>query len=576
MTTPSFAERQAFADADKARKEVATEVTTIRRELEAQGLKPKDIQNNPRLLAAQAKLEEAKSAAGLLTTAQSLEILNRKGVGPKAADTRLASAQTKARDAAREAAYAAGRETPGYAEEMYWNQTVRNADPNVVPTVTPPPGYRWRFIRATGPQSMNRWELEASKEARERDNVGVLGGFRPWEFDPNTNSFVFVPNQFTPAETVGRFQPPARGGVATPAGTTMRLPTTASVIDGGGSVGSFPISGNAVDTGEYTYDDEFDRELAGGFTQNNTNTANVYAQFLKDQANLQTVEQRQSARAMLSALLRQFFFAEDADFINQALAAAEPDIVLGLQPETILLRMENYDDPNSLFSRRFTGNVKLRKEGIEPLSPAEYLQQESRYREVLSTRGLGELASRSTFGDLIGNQVSPFELEDRVTKVFDVYDSADAGLKTELQSTLKLDPLTTRTSVAKALLLGDKGATELQRQVRTAEVGVEARARGLQTTSAEELARMGVTREQARAGFEQIALTQPRLTQLSEMYTGATPDAAGLQQELEREQFQGMQSQRRRRLAEQETAAFMGQSGTAGSQSLARRRAGSI
>ena len=282
MTTPSFAERQAFADADKARKEALAEVTAIRRGLEEKGLTPKQIQNNKQLLAAQAKLEEAKSAAGLLTTAQSLEILNKSGVGPKAADTRLANAQTKARDAAREAAYAAGRQTPAYAEEMYWNQTVRNADPNMPPTVTPPPGYRWRFIRATGPQSMNRWELEASREARERDNVGALGGFRPWEFDPNTNSFIFVPNQFTPAETVERFQPPARGGVATPVGSTMRLPTTASLVDGGGSLGSFPVNSNVVGTGEYTYDDEFDRQLAGEFSGNGSND-DAYTNFLRQQ-----------------------------------------------------------------------------------------------------------------------------------------------------------------------------------------------------------------------------------------------------------------------------------------------------
>jgi hypothetical protein len=36
-----------------------------------------------------------------------------------------------------------------------------------------------------------------------------------------------------------------------------------------------------------------------------------------------------------------------------------------------------------------------------------------------------------------------------------------------------------------------------------------------------------------------------------------------------------MQSQRRKRLAEQEQASFMGQSGTAGAQSLGRRRTGS-
>jgi hypothetical protein len=311
-------------------------------------------------------------------------------------------------------------------------------------------------------------------------------------------------------------------------------------------------------------------------TVTTTDTSAAYLQFLKDQAALTTAENRQTARATLEVFLRQFFFGTDAGFVNDALAAAEGDIKSGLPTDVILLKLQNYDDPKSLFSRRFAGNVSLRKEGIEPLSPAEYLEQERRYREALSTRGLGELVSRGTFADLIGNQVSPFELEDRITKVFDIYDGADAALKTELQTTLNLDPLSARTSVAKALLLGEKGATELQRQVRTAEVSTEARARGLEVGRAGDLAAMGITREQARAGFEEISLTQPRLTQLSEMYTGITPDASGVQQELEREQFQGMQSQRRKRLAEQEQASFMGQSGTAGSQSLGRRRAGSI
>jgi hypothetical protein len=44
------------------------------------------------------------------------------------------------------------------------------------------------------------------------------------------------------------------------------------------------------------------------------------------------------------------------------------------------------------------------------------------------------------------------------------------------------------------------------------------------------------------------------------------------QTELEREQFGGLASERRRRLAEQEQTAFMGQSGTAAGVSLGRRR----
>jgi hypothetical protein len=56
---------------------------------------------------------------------------------------------------------------------------------------------------------------------------------------------------------------------------------------------------------------------------------------------------------------------------------------------------------------------------------------------------------------------------------------------------------------------------------------------------------------------------------------GSPATAADQQTELEKEQFQGLASERRRRLAEQEQAAFMGRSGTANI-SLGRRKPGSI
>jgi hypothetical protein len=49
----------------------------------------------------------------------------------------------------------------------------------------------------------------------------------------------------------------------------------------------------------------------------------------------------------------------------------------------------------------------------------------------------------------------------------------------------------------------------------------------------------------------------------------------GLQQELEKEQFTGLQSERRKKLSRKEIASFAGQSGTA-SVSLQRNRAGSL
>jgi hypothetical protein len=393
------------------RKEALEEVTKIRRDLAADGLTPKQIQNNPQLKAAQNVLEQAKSAEGFLTTQESLDILNTPGVGPKAADKRLAAAA---------ATKAAGL--------------------------------------TTDDTSVSEW--------------GDSGG------------------------------------------------------------------GNKTDTNA------------------------AYLQFLKDQAALGVTERQQTARVQLEVLLRQFFFGADASFVDDALAAAEGDIKSGLPTLTILLKMQNYDDPNSLFSRRFAGNVKLKQAGIEPLDPATYLAQEQRYREALSTRGLGDLATRANFAEWVGGKVSPFELEDRVVKVFDIYDGADSPLKSELQATLGLDPLATRTAVAKALLMGEKGATELQRQVRTAEVGVEARTRGLETTRAEELARMGVTREQARAGFETIGRQLPRTEFLSSIYQ---QDSQDLQTELEQEQFQGMLSQRRKKALGREISQFSRSSGLSGS-----------
>jgi hypothetical protein len=115
--------------------------------------------------------------------------------------------------------------------------------------------------------------------------------------------------------------------------------------------------------------------------------------------------------------------------------------------------------------------------------------------------------------------------------------------------------------------------TNLKRKISTAEITAEARTRGLSVTSAEQLQQRGITREQASAGFEQIRLTQPTMEKLSDIYrrdlTPTTPEGnvaertQEFQTELEREQFGGLASERRRRLAEQEQTAFMGQSGTA-------------
>jgi hypothetical protein len=289
-----------------------------------------------------------------------------------------------------------------------------------------------------------------------------------------------------------------------------------------------------------------------------------------------------NAREFLLGSLREYFSRpEDSPFLADLEKIIDQYVVEEYDADTIRVLLPQTEP----FKKRFAGNEARIKAGLGALSPADYLQAENQYNEILKRFKLGDLAKRDTFSTLIGGQVSAAELTDRVVNVYDRIRNADPALRAELDRVEGLGGNITDADFAKALLTGAEGANELKRKISTAEITAEARIRskrleesgflpGLSVANAEQLQRLGVTREQARAGFEQIALTQPRLTQLSEIYTGETPEATELQTELEAEQFQGLQSQRRRRLAEQEQTAFMGQSGTAAGVSLGRRRKG--
>lgn len=275
---------------------------------------------------------------------------------------------------------------------------------------------------------------------------------------------------------------------------------------------------------------------------------------------------------LLKETIKQYFtLAGDDKFVDELSAIIDGYAKDGFDSSTISVMLPQ----TAPYKVRFSGNETRIKAGLSALKPSDYLSAEESYNEILKRYNLGDLAKRDTFSSLIGGQVSADELADRVVNVYDRIRNADTALRAELDRVEGLDGNITDADFARALLTGEAGAAQLKRKISTAEITAEARIRKLNVGSAEQLQQLGVTREQARTGFEQIALTQPRLTQLSEIYTKETPEATGLQKELEAEQFQGMQSQRRRQLAEQETTAFMGQSGTASGISLGRRRSGS-
>lgn len=293
--------------------------------------------------------------------------------------------------------------------------------------------------------------------------------------------------------------------------------------------------------------------------------------------------EKRNAREFLIASLKPYFSSTgDVDFLNQLSGIIDDYIKQDYDSKTISVLLPETQP----YKERFKGNIKRTAAGLTPLSPADYILAEQEYSDVLRTFNLTDLAKRDTYSTLIEGGVSKAELADRVINVYDRVRNADPALRAEMDRIQGLSRgVLSDSDFAKALLTGSEGANELKRKISTAEISAEARTRGLGVTSAEQLQQRGITREQASAGFEQIRLTQPTMEKLSDIYrrdlTPTTPEGRAartqeFQTELESEQFGGLASERRRRLAEQETTAFMGQSGTASGISLGRRKKGQI
>ena len=237
----------------------------------------------------------------------------------------------------------------------------------------------------------------------------------------------------------------------------------------------------------------------------------------------------------------------------------------GYSDEAVSLELQQTDE----FKARFAGIEKYKKNfateigsGIKaaPPKPSDYIKMEKAYQEVLNRYGLADMANRTTYAELIGGDVSVAEMTDRVVNVYDKVNNADDVLKQQLN---QFFPTFGTADYAKALLTGNSPqdmASQLTRKLGAAEISSEASRAGLTTgvERAQQLQAMGVSRGTARAGYSTIAEQQTVLNKLGSIYN---EDVTGLQTELEAEQFQGLASQRRKKLEGVEQASFAGRSG---------------
>ena len=248
-------------------------------------------------------------------------------------------------------------------------------------------------------------------------------------------------------------------------------------------------------------------------------------------------------------------------------------ITSGASPSEFTIKLRDSD----AYKKRFSANAQRIAKGLRSLSEAEYIQLEDQYQDVMRRYGLpdtyyakGEMGIQEGFNKFLEGDVSPVELEDRIStaqkRVLNANPEVLASLKEFYPDISNADIL--------AYTLDPKNAIEnIKRKVTSAEIGGAAMQAGLKTgmTRAEELAAAGITKQQAQTGFQTVAEVAPRGGMLADIYkqspytqNTAEAEVFGLAGSVDA-------ARQRKKLTQLETAAF---SGSAGAGAIARDRAG--
>jgi hypothetical protein len=276
--------------------------------------------------------------------------------------------------------------------------------------------------------------------------------------------------------------------------------------------------------------------------------------------------QRRDSIVMLQGLMEQYGLGSLAPVVTRLIQD-------NYSSDVVELKLQETPE----WKTRFVGNEERRKAGLPVLNPAEYLGVEAAYKKIMrdSELPVGFYDEPSDFGRFMGFDVSPTELQERVNMANLSLQNADPFYTNQLREFYGLS----NGDMLAYTLDPERSMPLITRQVKAAQFGAEAARQGIQGISTDMAERFtgqfGVTQDQARQGFEQVAMIQPEAQRLSDVFAGQTP-AVGLE-ETTSAVFGGDQSadykKRLQRLSEMEQSLFAGQSGV-GAGSLTRRQSG--
>jgi len=222
------------------------------------------------------------------------------------------------------------------------------------------------------------------------------------------------------------------------------------------------------------------------------------------------------------------------------------------------------------YTKRFAGNQARIKNGLEVLTPAEYLSTEASYKQILQTAGLDPAwMDQKHYAEWISRDIAPTEIQDRVNL------ATQATLNAPTQLVTALGQMGIAHGDLVSYFLNDRNPMpQLQQKMAAAQIKEAGMQSGLQVTNntAIDVAQRGVTHDQAAAAYQKIADILPEAGKLSQIYKGQK----GYNQTSGEQEFltnNGGAQLARESLSQAEEATFSGQGGT-GQKSFANQTAG--
>jgi len=276
------------------------------------------------------------------------------------------------------------------------------------------------------------------------------------------------------------------------------------------------------------------------------------AQMVADAKTQEIKAERQSAYETLKDEFTKYGLGSD-----EFLAEVKNLILTGTPTSQATLKLRATNE----YAARFAGNQERRNAGKNVYDEATYLSLENQYRETFGAYGLDNLlgdtkTSQAKLAQYIGQDKSPLEIKKRVQMAVEqVQNRTDVRLMFA-----EYYPEITDKDLVSYFLEPKDTLASLESKVNIASIGSTAMRQGLVADlgTSQALSEMGLTEEQAAAGYKNVATTLPDAKRLTAIEGGKYTQA-----DAEGAYLKNLASEQRKlaKLAEREQARFAGSSG---------------